>query len=141
MKKQIKLLCLFGMLFSFSFLHAEVKALNIEEFENLQKVGIKVIDIRKQQDIDRTGVIPGSYKLNFYKKDGTINRDKWLHSFVNLIAERQLKFALISVDGKQAQKGAHILFNEKGYKNPHYLEGGMDSWLKAGKKTDKKAYK
>jgi rhodanese-related sulfurtransferase len=125
------------LVLSFSQLQADVKSISVQELEKLQDVGIKIIDIRKQNEIDKTGIIPSSYKLNFYKKDGKINRVIWLNRFVNLVKDTDIKFVLISTDGEQAEIDANILFNEKKYKNPYYLEGGINNWINKNKKTIK----
>lgn len=122
----------------FGQLHAEVQAVSVDELEQLRKIGVKIIDIRKPKELKKTGIIPGSYRLNFYEKDGKINRAKWLNRFINLVKAPYIKFVLVSTDGKQAKLGANILYDEKGYKNPYYLKGGMNSWLAHDKQTIKK---
>ena len=121
----------------YSYAHTGIKAISIEELEELKTVGIKIIDIRQEEEIKRTGMIPTSYKLNFYKEDGKIDRGMWLNRFINLVKETQIKFVLISTDGKQAKRGAHLLHEKKKYQNPYYLEGGMNNWIKNNKKTIK----
>lgn len=125
---------LINMLF-FSYINAQIKSISVDELEALRKVGIKIIDIRKQKEIDKTGIIPGAYKLNFYKKDGSLNEVLWLKRFVNLVKNRRIKFILISTDGQQAIKGAKILHEEKKYQHPYYLKGGMNQWLNNNKPT------
>lgn len=118
-------------------LHADIKALSIKELQDYMKVGIKIIDIRKPEEIKKTGVIPTSYKLGFYDENGKINRAKWLHTFVDLVKNRQIKFVLISNNGEKAKLGANILADQKGYLNPYYLEGGIQHWIKKDKKIIK----
>lgn len=133
-----KLLLCMGVLFCMTSLHAEIRGISVSELEHLKHLGVKIIDIRKQNQIDKTGIIPTSYKLNFYQKDGSINRVIWLKRFVNLVNGRHLKFVLISKDGEQAKLGAKILQDEKGYTHPYYLKGGIKAWLDANKKMYKK---
>ena len=135
MKHSVKLFASIGLLLSFSTLSAEIKEISINELEELRKVSIKIIDIRKPEEVQKTGIIPTAYRLNFYKEDGTINRVKWLNTFAGLVQNRSLKFVLISTDGKQAKVGANLLYDQKGYKNPYYLKGGMENWLDNDKKT------
>ena len=135
MKKLIKLLSIFIMIFSFSYLNANEKGIDIKELESLQKVGITVIDLRKQNKIDETGIIPGAYKLNFYKSNGTLNKLKWQNKFVNLVKGRNIKFVIISENGKLAKQLANTLYKEKRYQNSYYLNGGINNWLNKNKKT------
>ena len=121
----------------FSSLHADIKGINVDELKALKKSSIKVIDIRTKKDIKETGVIPGSYRLSFYNKEGKIDQKKWLHAFVGLIKSRQIKFVLISGNGKRAELGAEALMDKKGYKNPYYLKGGIDAWIDADEPVQK----
>lgn len=125
------------LFFTMTTLNAEVKSINIDELLKLKKNGIKIIDIRKPSDISKTGVIPTSYRLNFYKKDGSIHKEKWLKHFVGLVHKRDIKFVLISKEGKMAKKGAELLNTKKGYQNPLYLEGGINNWINNNYKTIK----
>ena len=120
-----------------TFLNAHVNSLSVSQLEKLMKAGVKIIDIRMPKELNKTGVIPTSYKLNFYEKNEKINRDKWLNAFVRIVKNRQLKFVLISKDGEHAKLGVNLLQDIKGYKNAYYLDGGINSWIKSKKKLIK----
>lgn len=135
MKDTLKIITTIGLLFSLTTLSAEIKEIDINELEELRKVSIKIIDIRKPEEINKTGIIPTAYRLNFYNEDGKINRVKWLNAFSGLVKNRSIKFVLVSTDGKQAKFGANLLSDQKGYKNPYYLKGGMKNWLDNDKQT------
>jgi len=117
-----------------TYLNAQVKSINTAELEKLIKVRIKIIDIRAPKELNKTGIIPTSYRLNFYTKEGKINRNKWLNAFNRLVKDRYIKFVLISRDGKKAKHAATLLHDLKGYKKPHYLKGGINSWILEQKK-------
>ena len=136
-KVKTSIMCFVLFLFSVSQLNADVKGISTNELFKLMKVGVKIIDIRKPKEIKKTGIIPTSYRLNFYKKDEKINRVKWLNRFVNIVKNRSIKFVLISSDGEKAKLGANLLYDQKKYKNPYYLEGGINSWIKKNKKIIK----
>lgn len=125
------------MSFFISSLFADVKGIDTKELIFLKSKGIKIIDIRKVKEIHKTGIIPSSYRLSFYKKNGKIDKNKWLHSFVSLISNTSLKFVLISKDGELAKKGANLLKSEKNYKNSYYLIGGIKEWINSDLKTIK----
>jgi len=120
-----------------TYLNAGVKSVSVIELDKLLKLGVKIIDIRKPNDLVKTGVIPNSYRLNFYNKNGKINRVKWMNTFVRLIKGNRIKFVLISSNGENAKLGANLLHDLKGYKNPYYLEGGINSWIHYKKKLVK----
>lgn len=117
-----------------TYLNAGVKSVSVSELEKLLEIGIKVIDIRKPNDLAKTGIIPTSFRLNFYDKDGKINRTKWLNAFIRLVKDSKIKFVLVSTNGEKAELGANLLYDLKGYKNPYYLEGGINSWIDDKKK-------
>ncbi len=132
--KNLFLILLIGAL---HYLNANIKAIDSNELDSLLKKGIKVIDIRHPIEIDKTGIIPNSYRLNYYEKDGKINKQKWLNAFVRIVQDKELKFVLVSKNGEKAKEGAELLFKKKKYLNPHYLEGGIASWIKDEKKIVK----
>lgn len=119
----------FSSILFFSFSQADTKPIDLYELDQLRTVGIKIIDIRQPHEIKKTGTIPGAYRLNLYKKDGTINRANWLRRFTTLVKDRNIKFILVSASGKEAKLGADLLYDQKGYKNPYYLKGGFNRWV------------
>ncbi len=129
MKGLIKLFFSFSLLAMLTSLHAGTKAVSLYELDTLKNVGIKIIDIRLPNEISQTGTIPGAYRLNLYKKDGSINRANWLRRFTTLVKDRKVKFILVSKTGEEAKIGADLLYDQKGYRNPFYLEGGFNHWI------------
>ncbi len=108
----------------------KVTGINVNELIELKHKGVKIIDIRKPKNLEKSGIIPTSFLLNFYKEDGTINKEKWLKAFINLVKNTKIKFVLISTDGTKAKYGAELLY-EKGYSSPLYLIGGIEAWITA----------
>lgn len=119
---------------SFSYAQNSIQAINAKQLEKLMKIGVKIIDIRKEKQIQQTGIIPTSYRLSFYEKNNDKQRRLWLRQFVNIIDDKKIKFVLIAQNSKQAKLAAHILKDQRGYKQPLYLKGGIDTWINSERK-------
>lgn len=114
--------------------YAHVKGIDVDELVLLKKKSIKVIDIRDNKIVKETGIIPGSFRLELKNDVDNKKYKKWLHSFINIVDSKRLKFVLISQDGVKSKNVANLLHNRKRYKTPYYLKGGFDAWKDKGMK-------
>lgn len=119
----------FYLLFIISALNADVKALSNDELQVWMKNGIKVIDVRRQEEWSDTGIIPGSYRLTFYNKKNEANLRKWLYIFARLVKTKNTAFVLVCDTSERSKKIANILSKNKKYKNVFYLDEGIISWI------------
>ena len=133
----MKLLKIFTiLLFVTSILFSkEVEPLEVDELESYIQKNVIVIDIRKEEDWKKTGVIPGSYRIPYIKTSDNRNEKKWLLILVRLIKEKNRAFVLISKDGVDAKDLANRLYKEKKFTNIKYLNGGIDSWIDAHRRV------
>lgn len=122
------------ILFPFFSLNANsIFDMEIDELESYMQSNITIIDIRDDNSWKRTGIIPGSYRLNFeYSKD--FNKKRWEYILIRLLKDKNIAFVLISKDGKKSKKLAKYL-KDKNFNNVKYLKGGMRAWLNADRKV------
>ncbi len=113
----------------FIYSHAEIRAINNDELQKYIGKRIVVVDIRTENQWKKTGIIPGSYKINFYNKVGKSNKKRWLYIFARLVRNKGTSFVLVSQEGEEASSVAKILHDEIGYKSVFYLENGIEAWI------------
>ncbi|MFI5202957.1 MAG: rhodanese-like domain-containing protein [Flavobacteriales bacterium] len=100
-------------------------ALTLEEFDNHVKNGALILDVRGKDDFS-TAHIPNSL---FIGLDGTFA--VWVGALIKNIKQ---PIVLICPEGKD--KEAVIRLARVGYDNTlGYLKGGVETWIKAGRKT------
>ncbi|NQY24943.1 MAG: rhodanese-like domain-containing protein [Campylobacteraceae bacterium] len=121
-------------LFFTSFLFSKEELITSAKLEFLLAKNIVVIDIRREDEWQKTGIIPNSYRLTFYNKDNEYNMKRWLYIFARLVKSRTKSFVLVSSDTTRSKKLAKILFEEKKYHNVYYLSKGINAWIKEDKR-------
>lgn len=118
------LLVLFGV-FLYVYEKKHQPSLNVQITPELIASGIKVIDIRTNEEWKETGIIPGSYPVTFFDDSGSYNiyefRDK-----LNMIVHKNERFGLICRSGNRSAKAAKILYDD-GYKNVINIDGGIEA--------------
>lgn len=102
------------------------KNISNDELKELQKQGVKLIDIRTPKEWQETGVIEGSLLLPFRMPNGRFNT-----AFVQDIArlvEKDEPFMLICRTGSRTQIAAHGLATSLGYSKVHNVLKGITHW-------------
>ncbi|MDC9714931.1 MAG: rhodanese-like domain-containing protein, partial [Gammaproteobacteria bacterium] len=64
---------------------ADFTTLSTDEVQAKIKQGVAIIDIRRQDEYARYGVIPGAYKLTFFDNKGNYNAKKWLKDLSDIV--------------------------------------------------------
>ena len=108
---------------------ASIKAIDNDQLQQLIEKRVVIIDIRTEDEWEKTGIIPGSYKINYYNKEGEANTKRWLYIFARLVRNKGTTFVLVSSDGKEAEKLANMLYKEIGYSSVLYLNEGINAWI------------
>lgn len=91
--------------------------------KEVYRSGIKIIDIRTQQEWEDTGIVKGSYPITFFGGNGDYDMDIFTQK-LDKIVKKDEKFALICRSGKRTAKAARILYH-LGYKKVADLRGGI----------------
>ena len=128
-----KLLIITLLFFTYSC--AQVRAINNDQLQEYLKKNIVVIDIRTEKLWNKTGIIPQSYKVNFYNEKGKANQRRWLYIFARLVRNKSTLFVLVSQKGKEAKEVAELLHEDIGYQKVLYLKNGISAWIDDDRKV------
>lgn len=96
--------------------------------EKLIDDNIVMIDVRREDEWLRTGVIKNAYLLTFFDEYGNYNIENWMAEFEKLVTSKEQTFVLICAHANRTRNIGNFLI-EQGYKNTSHLKGGMALWL------------
>lgn len=111
----------------------EAKSIDATTLEKYISKSAIIIDIRTANIQKKEGIIPNSYKIPFDSFE-EVKLKKWKYNLTKVVKSSQQSFALVSKEGKIAEKLAKELV-KTGYKKVYFLEGGFNSWKKEDKKV------
>ncbi|MCN4144118.1 MAG: rhodanese-like domain-containing protein [Thiohalomonas sp.] len=113
---------------------AEVGQLSNEQLKQLMDENVPIIDIRRADEWQSTGVIKGSHLLAFFDARGNYDMDKWLAE-LDKIAKKDEKFILICRSGNRTGQVSNLLDKKLGYQQVSHLQRGIKNWIKSGDKV------
>ena len=109
-------------------LSAEVSHVNNQELAQLIKDGVPVIDIRRAEEWQQTGVVEGSHLLTFFDKRGGYNFPKWMEAFSQIVPDRDTPFVLICRTGNRTNILSQALDKQLGYVKTYNVKKGITHW-------------
>ena len=107
---------------------ADVIQVNNDELEKLRADGVAIIDVRRQDEWEHTGLIEGSHPLTFFDKKGRYDAEAWLTE-LDAIVKQDQPFVLICARGVRSAKIADLLDKRLGYSQVHNVTKGILAWL------------
>ena len=102
-------------------------SVNTDELANKIESGIKIIDIRREDEWKATGIIPNAIQLTAFDKRG-----QFIASFPQQLKEyvsHDEEFALICRSGNRTARLVNWLANKGGYPNAYNVLQGMNQWI------------
>ncbi|MCU7939917.1 MAG: rhodanese-like domain-containing protein [gamma proteobacterium symbiont of Bathyaustriella thionipta] len=117
-----------------STVSAEVGQLSNAQLKKLMDENVPLIDIRRADEWQSTGVIKGSHLLTFFDARGNYDMEKWLAD-LDKIAKKNQKFILICRSGNRTGQVSNFLNKKLGYQQVYHLQRGIKNWIKAGDKV------
>ncbi len=105
--------------------HAALKAL-VDD-------GVKIVDVRRPDEWQRTGVIPGSVLLTAFDASGQFNPD--FPSAFDALVNRDDGVILICHSGNRSTVLARALSGQAGYTRVYNVSGGVSGWMEDGNQT------
>jgi len=111
---------------------ADVKHIDNTELEALIAKGVPVVDVRRIDEWQATGVIDGAHTLTFFDKQGRYDAERWLAA-LNKIAPKGKPVVLICAAGVRSKSIAGLLDKRLGYTGVHNHTNGMNDWIRADK--------
>jgi len=111
---------------------ADIEEVDNQSLEALMAEGVAVIDVRRIDEWQATGVIDGAHTLTFFDKNGRYDAGKWLAE-LEKIAPKGTPVVLICEAGVRSKNIADLLDKQLGYTGIHNHTKGMRAWRKADK--------
>ena len=119
------------------------KSVSSDELIDMIENNAVALDIRTEEEWDKTGVIKGSFPETAFDKNGKFQ--VYVMDKIRALAAAQsqdVNLIFISHDGETASMLANSFSEDLGFTNVSVLEGGILQWLKESKKlfSHKKDY-
>jgi len=119
-------------------LSAKFTTINIKTFEEMRKKGVVVVDIRRKEEWQKTGIIKGAKTITFFDKDGDYDFIKFMAKFTKYVKNKHQPFIIYCAHANRTKVLGKALSQMFYLENVYDLEDGIENgWLKAGKKTVK----
>ncbi len=99
--------------------------------EALLETGVTLVDVRRQDEWNQTGVIEGSHRLTAFDARGQFNRD-FPAAFQSLVQQDDA-VVLICRSGNRSSVIATMLTEQAGYTKVYNFTDGIQNWIKDGR--------
>lgn len=102
--------------------------------EKMIEDNIVMIDVRREDEFKRTGIIKNSHLLTFFDEYGNYDLEKWMNEFEKLVTSKDQTFILICAHANRTRNIGEYLANQ-GYKHVSHLMGGIALWQQELRQT------
>jgi rhodanese-related sulfurtransferase len=117
---------------------ADFTTKSTQDVQEEMKKGTVIIDIRRDDEWNKYGIIDGSHKLTFFDGYGKYDIKKWMTEFTKIVKSKDQKFILVCAHANRSKTVGDFLSNQLSYKNVYELDGGINyGWIDKGLKTIK----
>ena len=97
--------------------------------------GVLLVDIRREEEWQQTGIVKGSKTITFFDRRGNIN-PKFVPEF-SAIAKPDQPVMLICRTGSRTQAASRAIAQQLGYKNVMNVTHGITGWIAEKRPVDK----
>jgi rhodanese-related sulfurtransferase len=111
--------------------HAEVVNIDNSTLERLISEGVAIVDVRRADEWESTGVVDKSELLTFFDAQGNYDAAAWLAK-LGSIAGRGDPLILICRSGSRSKMISQFLSEKAGYTTVYNVAGGILSWQANG---------
>ena len=94
---------------------------------------IVMINVRRPEEWNATGIIKNAHKMTFFDMFGNCDVPTWLKDFEKIVTSKEQQFVLICAHANRTRTIGNFLIQNHGYTNVTHLEGGMALWLDEGR--------
>ena len=112
---------------------AEVKEANNQDIIALMNKGVPIIDIRRADEWQDTGVIEQSNLITFFDKNGDYNIEEWLPR-LKKVAKEGDPVIIICRSGRRSGIVSKFLDEQANYLNVYNASGGILAWISSKNK-------
>ena len=117
---------------------ADFTTLSTSAVQEEIKKGTVLIDIRREDEWQKYGIIEGSHKITFFDNYGEYDINEWMEQFIQIVKTKDQKFILVCAHANRTKTVGGFLSSQLSYKNVYDLEGGINyGWIDKGLKTVK----
>ena len=99
-----------------------------------QAQGAVIVDIRREDEWQKTGIIDGAKTITAFTKAGRLHQDFKL-KFSSLVPSLKAPIVLYCRTGNRTTKLGNALVSQLGYSNLSHLRNGITGWIKDGLKS------
>ena len=108
--------------------------INSDELIEAQGQGAVIVDIRREDEWQKTGIIEGAKTITAFTKGGRLHRD-FQQKFSLLAPSLETPIVLYCRTGNRTTKLGNALVSQLGYSNLSHLRNGIQGWIKDGLKS------
>ena len=110
---------------------AEVFEIGNNQLSSLIEKQVPIIDIRRQEEWNQTGIVKDSILMTFFNKNGKADIENWLKN-LDLVAKKNEPFILICRTGRRTSLVAKFLSEKLNYEKVYDVTDGITEWIKKG---------
>jgi rhodanese-related sulfurtransferase len=97
------------------------------ELKSLLKKGVKIVDIRRSDEWQTTGIIKGSKQITAFDRNGNVNRS-FLTEFEKYVGKNE-DVILICHSGYRTSKLSYMLTEQAGFSKIYNVSKGIMKWI------------
>jgi rhodanese-related sulfurtransferase len=101
--------------------------INNTELAKLLEDKVTLVDIRRPEEWQQTGVVPGSNMITLFTSRGGVNPD--FVSQLQKVSSPDKAVILICRTGNRTRAGSTMLVKQLGYKNVYNVTRGITGWI------------
>ncbi len=117
---------------------ADFTTLSTKQVQEKIARGVVIIDVRRQDEVDKYGMIPSAHKLTFFDNKGNYNVQKWLNNLSGLIKTKDTPFILVCAYANRTKIIGRFLNAKTDYRHIFELGSGINNgWIDKGLSTTK----
>lgn len=106
------------------------KNISNDELKNLLEQGVVLIDIRREEEWQQTGIVEGSHTITLFDREGRAKAD-FIPRLKALVGE-ETPVILICRSGNRTRVASKALSGRFGFKNVYSVEKGITHWIRSG---------
>lgn len=111
---------------------ADVVDVDNESLHRLLEQGVRIVDLRREEEWRDTGVIEDSIRRTFFDRNGNHNAERWLAETSAQVGFDQ-SIILICYSGVRSKVVANWLDKVTSYRRIYNVRDGIARWISAGK--------
>ena len=119
-----------------NILFAKFQAIDYSYLDFLQKKGVVVIDIRREEEWIERGIIPGAKTITFFDKKGNYDFIKFMAQLTKYVKDKHQPFIIYCAHANRTKVLGKFLSDMLRLDRVYELKGGIEyGWIDKGQKV------